>query len=78
MAFGDTVTVELALDTAPRVIEPPADLARIMNENKKMAATWDKLSYTNKKELALSLEEAKKPETRERRLTAAIARLRAG
>jgi uncharacterized protein YdeI (YjbR/CyaY-like superfamily) len=42
-----------------------------------MAANWEKLSFTNKKEMALSLEEAKKPETRERRLMAAIAKLRA-
>ena len=76
--FGDTVTVELELDTAPRVVKPPADLARVIAEDSKMSATWAKLSYTNKKEMALSLEAAKKPETRERRLTAAIARLRAG
>ncbi|TMD25807.1 MAG: hypothetical protein E6I92_11610, partial [Chloroflexi bacterium] len=37
-----------------------------------------KLSYTNKKEIALSLEEAKKPEIRERRLATALAALRKG
>jgi len=42
-----------------------------------MAANWEKLSFKNKKEMALSLEDAKKPETRERRLKAAIAKLRA-
>jgi uncharacterized protein YdeI (YjbR/CyaY-like superfamily) len=76
VGFGDTVTVELDVDTAPRVVEPPADLARIIAGDKKLAATWDKLSFTNRKEMARSLEEAKKPETRERRLAAAIARLR--
>jgi hypothetical protein len=77
VGFGDTVTVELELDTAPRVVDPPADLARLLATDKKMAASWEKLSFTNKKEMALSLEEAKRPETRERRLAAAIARLRA-
>ena len=72
---GDTITVELELDTAPRVVEPPADLARALARNKKAAAAWEKLSYTNKREIALSLEEAKKPETRERRLAAALERL---
>jgi hypothetical protein len=76
VGFGDTVTVELELDTTPRVIEPPPDLARAIARDKKMAAAWDSLSFTNKKEMARSLEEAKKPETRERRLAAAIATLR--
>jgi Domain of unknown function (DUF1905)/Bacteriocin-protection, YdeI or OmpD-Associated len=77
VGFGDTVTVELDLDTTPRVIEPPADLAKAISRDKKMTAAWDGLSFTNKKEMARSLEEAKKPETRERRLAAAIAKLRA-
>lgn len=69
---GDKVTVELELDIAPRVIEPPADLARALARNKMAAAAWEKLSYTNQREIARSLEEAKKPETRERRLAAAL------
>jgi len=77
VGFGDTVTVELELDTAPRMVEPPPDLARALARNKKMAAAWEGLSFTNKKEMARSLEEAKKPETRERRLAAALAKLRA-
>ena len=77
VGFGDTVAVELELDTAPRVVEPPADLARLLAKDKKMAAGWQKLSFTNKKEMALGIDGAKKPETRERRLAAAIARLRA-
>jgi hypothetical protein len=76
VARGDTVTVELELDTAPRVIEPPADLARLLARDKKAAASWARLSYTNQREMARSLEEAKRPETRERRLAAALERLR--
>src|SRR2546425_6439093 len=38
VGFGDTVTIELELDTAPRVVEPPADLARALARDKKMAA----------------------------------------
>jgi hypothetical protein len=77
VVFGDTVDVLLELDTEPRKVEPPADLARAIAADKKMAANWEKLSFTNKKEMARSLEEAKKPETRERRMKAAIAKLRA-
>ena len=74
---GDKVTVEIELDTAPRVIEPPADLAKALARDKRASGAWEKLSFTNKKEIARSLEEAKKPETRERRLAAALEKLRA-
>lgn len=74
---GDTISVELELDTAPRAAEPPPDLARHLARDNKAAASWERLSFTNKKEMARSLEEAKKPETRERRLAAALERLRA-
>jgi uncharacterized protein DUF1905/bacteriocin resistance YdeI/OmpD-like protein len=74
---GDTVTVELALDTAPRTVDVPADLAKLLARDKRAAKAWDGLSYTNKKEMARSLEEAKQPATRERRLKAALERLRA-
>jgi uncharacterized protein DUF1905/bacteriocin resistance YdeI/OmpD-like protein len=73
---GDTITVELGLDTAPRVIEPPADLAKALGRDKKAAAAWAQLSYTTKREIAMSLEDAKKPETRDRRLASALERLR--
>jgi hypothetical protein len=76
LGFGDSITVELELDTAPRLVETPPDLARALAADTKAAANWDKLSFTNKKEMALSLTEAKKPETRERRLAAALAKLR--
>jgi hypothetical protein len=74
---GDTITVELGLDAAPRVIDPPPELARLIARDKKAAATWAKLSYTNQREMALSITEAKRPETRERRVAAAMQRLRA-
>lgn len=75
---GDVISVELELDTAPRVIEPPRDLADALGRDRRAAAAWEKLSYTNKREIAQSLEEAKKPETRERRLAAALTRLHTG
>ena len=74
---GDTITVELEIDTAPRVVETPPDLAKSLARDKKAAAAWERLSYTNRKEIARSLKEAKQPETRERRLRAALEKLRA-
>ncbi len=76
VGLGDTIEVLLELDTAPRTVEPPADLAAVLALDKKAAAAWAKLSFTNKTEIARSLEEAKKPETRRRRLAAALERLR--
>jgi hypothetical protein len=74
--LGDKIEVLLELDTEPRVVEPPADLAKVLASDATAAATWAKLSYTNQKEMARSLEEAKKPETRKKRLAAAVAKLR--
>jgi hypothetical protein len=73
---GDTITVELAPDTDSRTVEAPPDLAAMLADDTAAAETWARLSYTNKKEIAISLESAKKPETRSRRLEAALATLR--
>jgi len=78
VGVGDRITILIELDTAPRTVDAPADLAGVLATDKKAAAAWEKLSFTNKKEIARSLEESKKPETRERRLKAAVARLREG
>jgi len=73
---GDSITVELELDTEPRTVAMPADLAKALANDRKAAAVWEKLSFTNRKEIARSLEEAKTPETRERRLKATLGKLR--
>ena len=75
---GDTITVELELDTALRTVELPADLANAIARDKKAMAAWEAMSYTNKKEMARSLEDAKRQETRERRLAQALESLRSG
>jgi hypothetical protein len=74
---GDSIAIELELDTAPRIVSVPQDLQKALARDRNAAAAWDALSYTDRKEIARSLEEAKKPETRERRLAAALQRLRA-
>ena len=78
VSVGDTIEVLIDLDTEPRTVEPPSDLAAVLARDKKAAAAWEKLSFTNKKEMAASLTDAKKPETRKRRLAAAVAKLKAG
>jgi len=74
---GDSINIELEVDTEPRTVAVPPDLAKALAKDKKATAAWEKSSYTNRKEIARSLEESKKPETRERRLKAALERLRA-
>ncbi len=72
---GDIVSITMERDTAPRIITPPADLARALKNNKDAQAAWDKMSYTHQKEYAQAIETAKKPETRVRRIEKAIVEL---
>ena len=64
----DIVSVTIAADTDVREVEPPPELQAALARNKAAKARWEKLSYTTKKEHAVALLEAKKHETRERRL----------
>ena len=75
---GETITVVLERDTEPRTVTPPADFARALRAHKTARAAWDKLSYTHRKEHARAIEEAKRPETRARRIGKAIAQLSEG
>ena len=69
---GDSITVRMELDQKKRTITPPADLGKAIKANKRAQAAWTTLSYTQQKEHARSIEEAKKPETRQRRIKKAI------
>jgi hypothetical protein len=69
---GETVTVTLALDEAPRAVEPPADLARALKAASPAWDRWQELSFTHQREYAEAVEEAKKPETRAKRIADAV------
>jgi hypothetical protein len=73
LAPGRRVAVTLALDTAPRTVEPPADLVRALKGTRGALAAWKALSYTHQREHVEAIDEAKKPETRARRIAAAVA-----
>jgi hypothetical protein len=75
---GETVPVQMERDDAPRVITPPADFARALEGNREAQATWDKLSYTHQREHVEHIEEAKRPETRLRRIEKSVTLLAAG
>ncbi len=75
---GETVPVRMERDDEPRTIDPPADFVRALQGNKEARATWDKLSYTHRREHVEHIVEAKKPETRLRRIEKSVALLAAG
>lgn len=71
---GQAYSLDITVDTAERTVEVPADFASAMDEAG-VTATFAALSYTHRKEHVRVIEEAKKPETRQRRIEAAIAKL---
>ena len=75
---GDTVKVVMEPDTAPRTIDPPPELKKALKSNQAAQASWDRYSYTHRREFAQWITEAKKPETRARRLAQAVEMLAAG
>lgn len=74
---GDTIDVELWKDEQPRTVEVPAPLKRAM---KKAGVTpiFDGLSYTHRREYCRWIADAKKEETRLRRIEQALEMLRNG
>jgi len=72
---GDPIEVELTLDTAPRKVEVPDDLQAALDASPGAAAAWGELSYTHRKEHVRSVLDAKKPETRTRRIATILAKL---
>lgn len=69
---GTMVEVLLELDSEPRVITAPGDLARALRANPAAHAAWKSLSYTHQKEWVRALEEARRPETRQRRIVKTV------
>ena len=75
---GETVSVSMERDDEPRIVTPPPDFEKALKASKSAQAMWNKLSYTHRKEHVRAIEEAKRPETRARRIAKAIADLAAG
>ena len=74
--IGETVTVDLELDTEPRRVVVPADLQAELEADPAAHAAWDRLAFSHKREHVRAIESAKKPETRRRRVESALAALR--
>jgi hypothetical protein len=77
LSAGDAADVELELDTAPRVVEVPADLAAALDAEPAARAAFDALNYSNQRRHTLSVEGAKTEATRARRVAKVVETLRA-
>lgn len=71
----DKVTVQVSVDTEERKVEVPLDFQELLDSNSKARSAFEWLSYSNKRRHVLSIEDAKTPETRQRRLHKAIREL---
>lgn len=73
---GASYSVDIALDTQERIVEIPADFAAALRKAR-LSQAFELLSYTHRKECVRAIEDAKKPETRTRRIESAITKLAA-
>ena len=75
---GDTVEVLIELDTAPREVVVPEALVAALEADPAAKANYEAMSYTHRKEYARWIAEAKREDTRDRRLAQALEMLREG
>lgn len=78
IAAGDEVDVDVELDTEPREVTVPADLAIALEADPAARTFFDGLSYSNRLRHVLAIQDAKTPETRQRRIDKAVSDLREG
>ncbi|MEN2740583.1 YdeI/OmpD-associated family protein [Microbacterium sp. X-17] len=71
---GDAISVEVELDTAPREVAVPDDLA-VALDGAGLRAAFDRLPPSHRKAHVTSVESAKAAETRTRRIEAVVAKL---
>lgn len=71
---GDVITVTLDVDRDERTVTVPDDLRATLDEAG-LSERFDSLSFSHRRETVASITEAKKPETRARRITQTIERL---
>lgn len=74
---GDSIDVAIERDQSERTLEVPGDFAGSM-EKAGVLAAFEKLSYTHRKEYCRSITEARREETRKRRISKAVEMLKKG
>jgi hypothetical protein len=78
VAAGDEVDVDLELDTEPREVTVPPDLAEALDADEQARRVFEGLPYSHRLRWVLSVEDAKTEQTRQRRVVKAVEGLRAG
>ena len=76
--FGDEVKITVEPDVEPRVVEIPAELKKAFKVEKEAKTFFEKLSYSHQREYVGYITEAKKEETRARRVAQTIEVLKKG
>ncbi|TMD13384.1 MAG: DUF1905 domain-containing protein [Chloroflexi bacterium] len=74
---GDSIDVQVELDTQPRDVVVPPELAQALAKNAKAKKYFDSLSYSGKVRLVAPIANGKTAETRERNLAKAMKELEA-
>jgi hypothetical protein len=77
VAAGETVDVDLELDTEAREVELPPDFAAALARDAKAKKFFEGLSYSKKLRLVIPID-VKNVETRKQRITKTVEQLRAG
>jgi hypothetical protein len=75
---GQVLDVEVELDTAPRELDVPEELAAALAADAKAKEFWDTLSYSKQQWHVLQVTSAKTDETRDWRIEKSIGMLREG
>ena len=75
---GETVDVDLELDTEPRELAVPDDFAKALGKDAKAKKAFEGLSNSRKQRLVLPVANGKTPETRQRNIDKAMTALREG
>jgi hypothetical protein len=69
---GQRLRVRIELDTEKREVEPPDDLVAALKAAPGAWDRWNEMSFTHQREHVEAIEEARKPETRARRIDNAV------
>jgi len=74
--IGDEVDAQIDLDGEDRAVAVPEDLERALDAEPQVRAAFEALAPSRRKEMVRSVVEAKKAETREKRIAGAVDTLR--
>lgn len=76
--IGDTVTAHVELDEAPREVELPPELVEALAVDPETKAKFEALAFSHRKEFARWVGEAKREETKARRVAETIRMVHSG